>query len=188
MNFKKAFTLVEIIIVLIIIFLIFSVLGYISWSYVNKLNLENDKESLEGSFSYMLSRSLSQSTYKNHILNYVWLKLSSNWQNIVYVWFKSKLDQDNLQLLKNRLLNYTKVWKKFDIYSWDSLIDSFSGDAYFVFKSYELGASFIKSKPGIWEVFTWNKYIKFSLYKNNLYKKCFEFRLSSGRLFITDCQ
>jgi prepilin-type N-terminal cleavage/methylation domain-containing protein len=65
MNFKRAFTLVEMIIVLIIISIVFLALGLISWSYVTKLNLENDKETLDGVFSYVQSASLSQAVYKN---------------------------------------------------------------------------------------------------------------------------
>jgi prepilin-type N-terminal cleavage/methylation domain-containing protein len=65
MNFKRAFTLVEMIIVLIIISIVFLALGLISWSYVTKLNLENDKETLDGVFSYVQSTSLSQAVYKN---------------------------------------------------------------------------------------------------------------------------
>jgi prepilin-type N-terminal cleavage/methylation domain-containing protein len=188
MNFKRAFTLVEMIIVLIIISIVFLALGLISWSYVTKLNLENDKETLDGVFSYVQSTSLSQAVYKNwKLFDYLWMQLISNYPNIILVWFTWSLTKSNLSLLENKVLNYTKVGSKFFIYSWDNtLIDSFSWKAYFVFKSYNLWAYFIKQTQSLWQVFTGNKLVKFSISKKN-YKKCFSFNLNSGRLFETNC-
>jgi len=69
---KKAFTLVELVIVVIVIWLLFWALWYLSWDYVYKLNIQNDREIITNAFFYTQTTSLSQPVYKEKVLSYIW--------------------------------------------------------------------------------------------------------------------
>ena len=187
---KKAFTLIEMIIVIIIIWILFLAFGYISRDYVSKLNIQNDQETIENSFSYIQSSTLSQPNFwKYDNINYVWVKLTTNTNRTMYVWFTWWLNSKPLWLW-TKALYISKIWTWFFIYSWTNLIDSFSGAAYFVYKPYTIGATFIRQKDSSdWQIYTWNKTIQFYITnRSHSLKKCFELNLLSWRLFNVLCK
>ncbi len=187
---KKAFTLIEMIIVIIIIWILFLAFGYISWDYVEKLNIQNDRETVENSFSYIQSSTLSQPNFgKYNNINYAWVKLTTNKDWTMYVWFTWWLDSTPLWL-ETKVLYTTHIWTWFFVYSWTSLIDTFSGAAYFVYKPYTIGATFIRQKDSSdWQIYTWNKTIQFYITnRSHSLKKCFKINLLSWRLFNVLCK
>ena len=187
---KKAFTLIELVIVILIIWILFWAFGYMSWDYVEKLNVQNDTETVQNSFSYVQSSTLSQPNFgKYDNLKYAWIKLTTNKDYTMYVWFTWGLDSSPLWL-QTKVLYTTHIWTGFSIYSWTDLIKTFSGSAYFVYKPYTIGATFIRQKDSTdWQIYTWNKIIQFYIInKSGSFKKCFRIGLLSWRLFNVLCK
>ena len=187
---KKAFTLIELVIVIIIIWILFLAFWYISWDYVSKLNIQNDRETVENSFVYIQSSTLSQPNFgKYDNISYAWLKLITNNDYIEYVWFTWGLNSIPLWLQTN-VLYISKIWTGFSIYSWWTFLESFSGVAYFVYKPYTIGVTLIRKKDiSDWKIYTWNKAVQFYISDKSWYlKKCFRINLLSWRLFSVLCK
>lgn len=179
---KKAFTLIELIVVIIIIWILFLALWYLSWSYIFKLNVQNDKEILESAISYVQSSSLSQPSfwkYKN--LKFVGIKLEKDKNYITYV--GSTWDNFFSVGIDNFYVSKLGTW--FDIYSWQNLEKTIN-KIYLMYKPYTLWAFAINES---WTILTWNKSIKFYISDSKLkeYKYCFKFELISWRLYNIAC-
>jgi len=70
---KKAFTLVEMLIVLLIIWILIWAMSYFSWSYIRKLNVESELETVENTFFSTQVSSLSQPNFgKIKHISYIW--------------------------------------------------------------------------------------------------------------------
>jgi len=187
---KKAFTLIELVIVIIIIWILFGALGYISWDYVSKLNIQNDQETIESSFSYIQSSTLSQPNFWNYKnLKYIWIKLSTNTQYLEYIGF-TWLIENSFIWLDSKNLYISHIWKNFTIYSWNTILSSFSWNGYFIYKPYTLWSVFVAQPHNSnLEIYTWNKIIQFYITnRSNSLKKCFTMNLLSWRLFSVWCK
>lgn len=185
---KKAFTLIELLIVVIVIWILFSALWYFSWSYIYKLNIQNDKETLENSVNYVQSSSLSQPSfwkYKN--LDFIGIKLEKNKNYLSYIWWTwNHFSSSNKISVGSNDFYSTRLWTWFDIYSWWTLIWT-SDIVYFMYKPYTIWSFLVKQD---WTIFTWNKSIKFYIVDNRFkdYKNCFRFDTVSWRLYDIVCE
>jgi len=178
---KKAFTLVELVVVILIIWILFWAIGYLSWSYVHKLNIENDKQTIQSVFYKAQSIALSQPVFKNEVLSYIGIKLIPEKKYILQVgstWFL-----ENYFSLDAKPLYYLQMWSGFYVYSGSNLT-FLNTSGVFLYKSYKLWAYFYSN----WNVYSGNKIVKFSFEdKNHSYKVCFSINLLSGRLFSVKC-
>ena len=178
---KKAFTLVEIVVVLLIIWILFWALWYLSWSYVYKLNVENDIQTIQHTFFRTQTMSLSQPVYKGKTLRYVWVKIEPEKSYLVLVW--STWDINNyfpIWIKNTSYLNYStgftvNSWSNSDFYAWTGV---------FLYKSYSVWAIFQTNG----KVFSWDKIVDL-YWKDKAGKKfCFTMNLLSGRLFKKKCK
>lgn len=183
---KKAFTLVEMLIVILIIWILLSILWNISWNYIHNLNVQNDKETLENAFSFTQTTTLSQPNFgtKFQDLSYLGIKLSPWTDYITYVWltWEDNTKLDEIFSVKAESFGYVKIWTWFKIdWSWNN------SDAYFWYKPYKIESSFYSNET----LYTWNKTIEFALEDrswNKNFKKCFRFDLALGRLYNKQCE
>lgn len=182
---KKAFTLVEMILVLIVIWILFLALWYLSWSYIYKLNVQNDKETLVNSISYIQSSSLSKPNFwKYKDINFLWVKLAINKNYITYIWWTwDTFSLSNIISVGSANFYNTKFWTWFTIYSWWTLIWT-SDIVYFMYKPYTIWSFLVKQD---WTIFTWNKIVKFNILDSR-YKDCFKFNVASWRLYYIKCE
>lgn len=183
---KKAFTLIEMLMVILIIWILFSVLWHISWNYIHYFNTQNDKETLENAFSYTQTTTLSQpdfwTKFKN--LKYLWIKLSPWKDYITYVWltWEDRTSLEKVFSVKANAFGYLKVWTWFKIDG-----DFISNDAYFWYKPYSIWSSFYVDG----RLYTWNKIVEFILDDRSLrndYRKCLRFEIASWRLYSKKCE
>jgi len=177
MMIKKAFTLIELVIVILIIWILFGALGYLSWSYVYKLNLQNDQETISQTFFSVQTMSLSQPVYKNIPLSYIWVKLIPEKSYFLVVGLTGSLSKDVFSL-DSKHLNYLKFGSGFNVSG-----DFYAGEGIFLYKPYKIGAYFLIDN----KIFSWNTIVKFTFSdKNN--KVCFKMNLASGRLNKIKCK
>ncbi len=182
---KKAFTLIELIIVVIVLWILFSALWYLSWSYIYNLNVQNDKETLESWFSHIQSSSLSQpSFWKYKMLDFIGIRLEKDKKYISYIW--STWNISNLITVGSDYFNNVKLWTWFDLYSWWVYKESLD-TVYFMYRPYKISSLLIKEN---WTILTWNKSIKFHIIDDKLkyYKNCLKFNVTSWRLYNISCQ
>ena len=185
---KKAFTLAELIIVIIVLWILFGALWYLSWSYIYKLNIQNDKETLENAVSHIQSSSLSQpSFWKYKMLDFVGVKLEKSKSYITYVW--STWNNFSLSnIISAGIDNFynSKLWTWFNIYSWWAFQGT-TNEIYFMYKPYTIWSFAVEQD---WTILTWNKSIKFHIIDNklNYYKNCFRFDVASWRLYNIVCE
>ena len=180
--FKKAFTLVEIVIVVLIIWILFWAIWYLSWSYVYRLNIQNDQEAILSTFQKVQSISLSQPVVKNKVLSYVWIKLIPNKKYLLEVWTTWNVyDYFSLQAIP---LYYLSMGSGFYILSWwNKTFISWSGVIFY--KSYWIWASFLCN----WNIYSGNKIVEFQFEDNKWREKvCFKLDLLSGRIFEKKCK
>ena len=174
---KKAFTLLEIVIVVLIIWILLWALWYLSWSYVYKLNIENDVQNIQQTFFKTQTMSLSQPIYKGNALKYVWIKIEPEKSYLILVW--STWDINNyfpIWIENNSYLNYaTGFTVDSHFYAWSGV---------FLYKSYSLWAVFQVN----WTIFSWDKMVDL-YWKDKAGKKfCFTMNLLSWRLFKKKCR
>ena len=185
---KKAFTLIEMVIVVMIISILLWFLSFLSWSYISKLNVQNEKETLEWDFFYLQSMSLSQPKFwKIKNVKYVWVRLTSSGDYIQNIAFSGN-DFSKFYTLDLKPFYYTYLWTWFYIYSGNNLEETISNDIYILYKPYSMGALLVK-KESWWtfKIFTWNRTIKFIV--NSIYndKNCYKINLESWRLYSIYC-
>jgi len=184
---KKAFTLVEMVIVIIIISLLLWVLSFLSWSYISKLNVQNEIESLEWDFFYLQSMSLSQPKIWNiDNIKYIWVKLSPSKDYIKNLAFTGD-DFSKSKLVKLIAFSYIRLWSWFEVFSGSNLEKTINNDIIFLYKPYSMWAILVEDNWWAYNLLTWNYTIKFLV--NSIYqtKTCFKINLESWRLYKTDC-
>ncbi len=176
---KKAFTLVELVIVMIILWILFLALWYLTWSYIFRLNVQNDQETINQTFFVIQSRSLSQPVFQWKALSYIWIRLVPDNNNISIVWYT--WNKDNFIVLNSKKLYYLKFWswcvinwKKFNICN-------------IIYKPYKIWANLITYNEQQQKIFSWNSNVNFYFYYKNT-KVCFKLNLSSWRLSKTICK
>jgi len=180
MMIKKAFTLIELVIVILILWILFGILGFLSWSYVYKLNLQNDQETILNTFFYVQTMSLSQPVYKNIPVSYVWVKLIPEKKYLLIMGNTWDLNQPSFAMdVKN--LSYLKFWTGFDVEG-----NIFSTQGTFFYKPYKLGAYFVVNDGGNTKIFSGNTTVKFKFFDKDR-KFCFQINLSSWRLMPVKC-
>ena len=179
---RRAFTLLEIVIVVLIIWILFWAIWFLSWSYIYRLNIQNDQETVINTFRKVQTMSLSQPVYKNTVLPYIGIKLIPKKTYLLEIW--STWNMQNYFSLQAQPLYYLTMWSGFDLYSWDSKI-FLLGSWEIFYKSYWLGAYFLHN----WVVYSGNKIVKF-VFSDKIWreKRCFKVNLASGRIFIEQCK
>lgn len=184
---KKAFTLIELVIVVIVLWILFSALWYLSWSYIFKLNVQNDKETLENWISYIQSSSLSQPSFWNYkMLDFIWVKLEKEKKYILYIWATwDVFSLSNKITVGSDYFNNIRLWTWFDIYSW-WIFQETVDVIYFMYKPYSISSFIVKPN---WVILTWNKSVNFHVIddKMGFYKNCLKFEVSSWRLYNIAC-
>lgn len=172
---KRAFTLVELLIVIVIVWIFFSLLFSAFWSYLKTIHFKNNKELFLINFDSISSHSMSSSYYnwkKFDKLNLViwdqksfFTKKALSWSNEIFLW-KENLD--------------VSVFSWFT-YSWNSSIDFNTWNIFF--ESYKLGCYLSWSSN---RFTTWNVYfdLKSTIWA---WKYCFKLNLESCRLVENNC-
>ncbi len=171
---KKAFTLIELMIVILVIGILFLSIWFLSWSYVHKLNIQNDTQIIENVFLETQNQSLSQPLYKNDLLSKLWVKLFSGKKYLIIMWATwgntfLPLKIKNLSyLVLSWGINYN--WS----YYWSWII---------YFNSYKIWANLLVS-DGIFS--TGEVKLEFSDVNWDM-KRCFKLNLNVGRLYLDKC-
>ena len=179
---KKAFTLIEIVIVILIIWILFWAIWYLSWSYVYKLNIQSDQETIINTFRKVQSMSLSQPIYKNKVLSYIWVKLIPHKKYILEIGSTGTVE--NYFSVGAKPLYYLSMWTWFTVVSGANKI-SISWSWQVFYKSYWLGAYFVSN----WNIYSGNKIIKFKFLDKSWEKAvCFKLNLISWRVFVSRCE
>jgi len=184
---KRAFTLVEMLVVIIIIWFLLWVLSFFSWSYISKLNVENDIETMENVFSSVQASSLSQPNFwKINNVSYVWIDLTPN-KNYVYKLAFTWEDFSKKNIVDIKSFSYIKIWTWFEIYSWTTFEKSSTNKWYFLYRPYTMGSFFVEKDGTNYNIFSWDYTINF--YIESIYKgrKCFSVHLESWRLKEIKC-
>ena len=175
---KKAFTLAELVIVVIVIWILFWALWYLSWDYVYKLNIQNDKEIITSTFFYIQTTSLSQPVYKGKPLSYIWLAFAPEKKYFKIVWLTWDFSSKVYTLwVKN--LSYLKFW------TWFEVNGHFYNSWMFLYKPYKIWSFFVVSDINGTKVFSGNQDVKFIFYDR--IKACFKINLLSWRLKEISC-
>ena len=180
---KKAFTLVEMLIVLLIIWILIWAMSYFSWSYIRKLNVESELETVENTFFSTQVSSLSQPNFgKIKNISYIWVKVEP-WKDylekIALTWNLSHINPFVIWIWP---FSYIKIWTWFEIYSWNNLERTSTKTVYFLYKPYKMWTIFLEDNGWSYNILTGNYKIKF--YVNSIYKdkKCFSIQLESWRI------
>ncbi len=181
---KKAFTLVEMVIVLLIIWILFWILAFFSWSYVWNLNIQNDKETLEWDFFYTQATSMSQPKVGNvWNLSYIWIKLSPGEKYFSIEWLTGDLNSSPFSI-KTKSLNYTKLWTGAILSGnvWKITLDK---DVYIFYKPYTIWSYVVTDG----NIYSWSNSLFFKLETTKYGKKflCFRVDFPSWRLFENAC-
>ena len=186
---KKAFTLIELVIVLIIISILLWAISFLSWWYLSKLNIQNEKETIEWDFFYTQTLSLSQpSFWKIKNISYVWIKLlpeKDYIQDVVLTW-----DLINFHPIyrDTKTFSYIKFWTGISLYSWTNLKKVITNESYILYKPYTMWAILVEDDGWTYNIYTGSYILKFSF--DTIYSKkiCFKLSLNSWRLYSTKCE
>jgi len=188
-KFSKAFTLVELVIVLLIISILLWAISFLSWSYLSKLNVQNEKETIEWDFFYNQTLSLSQPNFwKIKNVSYIWIKLSPNKSYIQDVVFTGNLISTHPVYLDTKVFSYLNFWTGVNLYSWENLQKNITNDVFILYKPYTMWAILAENDAGSLTIYTGSYTLKFSF--NTIYstKICYSLSLNSGRLYPVKCE
>lgn len=133
---KKAFTLVELLIVIVIVAILLSLLLSLGWNYVFHMQFRNDKEKFTSLYNKILSQSLSSSYYGDIKYDNLFLKMKNS-EDKIDIWANQKWGGKKINLwTKTFPVSYFSGF----VYEGDSFIEFEKWD--FVFRPYELGCYF----------------------------------------------
>ena len=192
----KAYTLIEMVVVIIIIWLILSIVWLFSWRYIYSLNVKNDVETLMWAFTYVQTSSLSQPNVGSwdEVFDFVWVKIENTKWYIQLIWFTweyEDISTANIHIFKTYPLNVTAFG------SWVKVLKGthtiLSWEVYFLYEPYKLNqAIVVKDNSMNWHTFTWinNDYTVFDI----MHKRddinpawCFNFNFSNWRVYEYMC-
>lgn len=181
---KKAFTLIELVIVIVIISILLGVMSFFSWSYITHLNVQNEKETVLNTFFLSQTMSLSQPTFWSiKDVKYIWVKIEPNKdyiEQVVFTWTSPIVT-------KILPFSYVKMWTWIKIYNWWTLEKQTTNPVFILYKPYKIGSFLMEDMWWTYDILTWDYNIKLdfkSIYSDNL---CFMLNLLSWRLYSVNC-
>jgi len=196
---KKAFTLVEMIVVIVILWLMFSAFWILSWSYIQKLTKVNDIETIKWAFSFAMNSSFSQpipNEDQEMNFDFVAVRMDTDTNNIDVVWFTGAYDvlPEQIYSIREYQIGRIHSWTGWTIIKENSE-ETFDWNIYFLYEPYRSKYRVIKwgteAWTWKWEALTGYDYqISFDIYdpKNKEKSWCFLFYATNGRIDQTDCE
>lgn len=153
---KKAFTLMEMVIVVLIIWIMLTITLNLSRSQITRMQFKLEKEDFVASFQKIQTTFLSASYSKNWLAT-TWVFQILSGENKVNIDYWNWFFSQNLE--KSKIKNIQISWDANPILSWS-----------FIFQGYNLGCGFIKQNES--DILTW-KVVNILLWRSdNNYSMC----------------
>lgn len=162
---KKAFTLIEMIVVIIIISILFLIVLRMGWNYVRDMQFRNDKEEFLSQYNKLLSQSMSSNYYEWEEYKEFSLQIADQW--------------DEINLYAITWNNQVLIWRRalgVSYFSWLNNVWTF------LFQAYELGCWY---EDWDWELTGGN--VNFQLISIYDWWYCFDVNLDSCKISESKC-
>jgi len=165
---KKAFTLIELLIVAVLICILLLIMIFLGRNYIYEMQVRNDKEEIISFFNKAVSQSLSSSFFYGEKYNKIQIMMKNGWSKIYLSavrddWSKTDITFKELQ---NSLITWVND-------TWKFLL---TGN---VFGCEYEDSTWIKKAP---------EFVNFAIFAPSYrYSYCFKMDLSSCRIFEERC-
>lgn len=169
---KKAFTLIELMVVIVVILILMLLTLKLGWSYIANMQVRNDKEDFVSTYYSLVSQSMSSSFYNGKKYTKASINFSDNSGQLgtIYYDWTDKNNISTKKFLRSIFSGVTLNWVKYN--SWNLILESYKFWC-------------------ILDGWTWNQFWSWKVYMdivgNNWQKYCFNIILNSCKLYEYKC-